>query len=107
MVLMLRLVMLGRSTSVFTFEHQKIHPKAIIEQASDRGAYVCQSQSMNIFLEDPDITKLSNMHFYSWKKGLKTGIYYLRTRPVARVQAFSQEAKKYEREDTECLSCGA
>ena len=47
------------------------------------------------------------MHFYSWKKGLKTGIYYLRTRPVARVQAFSQEAKKYERQDTECLSCGA
>lgn len=85
----------------------EIHPKTIIEQASDRGAYICQSQSMNIFLEDPDITKLSNMHFYSWKKGLKTGIYYLRTRPVARVQAFSQEAKKYEREDTECLSCGA
>ena len=85
----------------------EIHPKTIIEQASDRDAYVCQSQSMNIFSEDHDITKLSNMHFNSRKKGLKTGIYYLRTIPVAWVQAFSQEAKKYERQDNECLSCGA
>jgi ribonucleoside-diphosphate reductase alpha subunit len=90
----------------------ELHPKAIIDQSADRGAYICQSQSMNIFLDDPDITKLSNMHFYSWKKGLKTGIYYLRTRPKARVQSFSLEGKKYtknnkENEETECLSCGA
>ena len=85
----------------------EIHPKTIIEQAVDRGAYVCQSQSMNIFLDDPDITKLSNMHFYSWKQGLKTGIYYLRTRPIARVQSFSLEAKKYEKADEECINCSA
>ena len=85
----------------------EIHPKTIIEQAVDRGAFVCQSQSMNIFLDDPDITKLSNMHFYSWKQGLKTGIYYLRTRPVARVQSFSLEAKKYEKAPEECINCSA
>lgn len=94
----------------------ELHPKAIIDQAADRGIYICQSQSMNIFLDDPDISKLSNIHFYSWKKGLKTGIYYLRTRPAARVQSFTTEAIKYtkeieEVEDVEeveaCLNCSA
>ena len=57
--------------------------KVLIDMAADRGAYICQSQSLNLFLAKPDFSKLSSMHFYSWKKGLKTGIYYLRTKPVA------------------------
>ena len=88
----------------------EIHPKTIIEQASDRGAYVCQSQSMNIFLDEPEIKKISNMHFYSWKKGLKTGIYYLRTRPSARVQAFTLDVKnetEQEGDNEACVNCSA
>lgn len=63
--------------------------KVIIDQAADRGKYVCQSQSLNLFMEDPDITRISNMHFYGWSKGLKTGMYYLRTRAKAKTQAFT------------------
>ena len=48
--------------------------------AADRGAYICQSQSLNLFLENANLNKLSSMHFYAWKKGLKTGMYYLRTK---------------------------
>ena len=55
----------------------------IIDQASDRGAYICQSQSLNIHMGDPSVAKLTSMHFYAWEKGLKTGMYYLRTRPKA------------------------
>jgi ribonucleoside-diphosphate reductase alpha chain len=58
----------------------EISQKAIIEQASDRGAYICQSQSLNIFMENANFGKLTSMHFYGWKKGLKTGMYYLRTK---------------------------
>ena len=76
----------------------EIKPRTIIDQAVDRGPFVCQSQSMNIFIEDAEITKISNMHFYSWKKGLKTGIYYLRTRPKAKTIAFTSEI---------CESCSA
>jgi ribonucleoside-diphosphate reductase alpha subunit len=59
----------------------EISQKAVINMAADRGAYVCQSQSLNIHMSDPSIGRLTSMHFYSWKKGLKTGSYYLRTRP--------------------------
>lgn len=62
----------------------EISQKSIIDMAADRGAYVDQSQSLNIFLEDPTVAKLSSMHMYGWKKGLKTGMYYLRTRPKAK-----------------------
>ena len=55
-------------------------PKVIIDQASDRGAYICQSQSMNLWVSDLNSDKLSSMYFYAWKKGLKTGQYYLRSR---------------------------
>ncbi len=51
--------------------------------AADRGAFICQSQSMNVHIADPNTSKLTSMHFYAWKKGLKTGMYYLRTRPKA------------------------
>lgn len=51
--------------------------------AADRGAYICQSQSLNIHMAEPSTARLTSMHFYAWKKGLKTGMYYLRTRPKA------------------------
>ncbi len=58
----------------------ELSQKAIIEMAADRGAYICQSQSLNIFMENANFAKLTSMHFYGWKKGLKTGMYYLRTK---------------------------
>jgi ribonucleoside-diphosphate reductase alpha chain len=58
----------------------EISQKAIIDMAADRGAYICQSQSLNLFLESATVNKLGSMHFYAWKKGLKTGMYYLRTK---------------------------
>jgi ribonucleoside-diphosphate reductase alpha chain len=61
----------------------EISQKSIIEMAADRGPYICQSQSLNIHIQDPNFGKLTSMHFYAWKKGLKTGMYYLRTRPAA------------------------
>jgi len=72
----------------------EISNKAIIDMASDRGKFICQSQSMNLFIDKPDFSKLSSMHFYSWGKGLKTGIYYLRTKPVAAAQQFTIEPEK-------------
>ena len=64
----------------------EIPQKSIIEMSADRGAYIDQSQSLNIFMENPTMAKLSSMHLYGWKKGLKTGAYYLRTRAKARAQ---------------------
>lgn len=61
----------------------EISQKAIIDMSADRGAYICQSQSLNIHLIDPNFGKLTSMHFYAWKKGLKTGMYYLRTNAAA------------------------
>lgn len=58
--------------------------KTVIDMAADRGAFVCQTQSLNLFVASPDFKKLSSMHFYAWKKGLKTGQYYLRSKPAAR-----------------------
>jgi ribonucleotide reductase alpha subunit len=67
----------------------EIKQKNIIDMAADRGIYICQTQSLNIFMEDPDFQKLSSMHFYGHSKGLKTGSYYLRTRPKAKTQQFT------------------
>lgn len=58
----------------------ELSQKEIIEQAADRGAYICQSQSLNVFMENANFGKLTSMHFYGWKQGLKTGMYYLRTK---------------------------
>lgn len=58
----------------------ELSQKAIIDQAADRGAFICQSQSLNLFVENPNFGKLSSMHFYAWQKGLKTGMYYLRSK---------------------------
>jgi len=63
--------------------------KTLIDQAADRGRFVCQSQSLNLFLEDPNTSRISSMHMYAWKQGLKTGMYYLRTRPKARAVQFT------------------
>ena len=61
----------------------EIPQRAILDMAADRGAFICQSQSMNVHIGEPNTKKLTSMHFYAWKKGLKTGMYYLRTRPKA------------------------
>jgi ribonucleotide reductase alpha subunit len=61
----------------------EISQKSIIDMSADRGAYICQSQSLNIHLTDPNFGKLTSMHFYAWKKGLKTGMYYLRSTAAA------------------------
>ena len=67
--------------------------KTIIDQAADRGAYICQSQSLNLFVENPDFSKLSSMHFYAWKKGLKTGMYYLRSKAAVDPIKFTLKAE--------------
>ncbi len=67
----------------------EIKQKTLIDMAADRGPYICQSQSLNLFLADADYRKLTSMHFYAWRRGLKTGIYYLRTRAAAAAQKFT------------------
>ncbi len=58
----------------------ELRQKALIDMSADRGAYICQSQSLNLFMESPSLAKLTSMHFYAWKQGLKTGMYYLRSK---------------------------
>jgi ribonucleoside-diphosphate reductase subunit M1 len=72
--------------------------KDIIDMSVSRGKYICQSQSLNLFIAAPDTNKLTSMHFYAWKQGLKTGIYYLRTRP-------SSKALQFTVKPDECESC--
>ena len=67
----------------------EIKQKVLIDMAADRGAFICQSQSMNLFMAQPTIAKLSSMHFYTWQKGLKTGIYYLRTKAGSQAVQFT------------------
>ena len=69
----------------------EISQKVVIDMAADRGAYICQSQSMNLFLENPNFSKLSSMHFYAWNKGLKTGMYYLRSKAAVDPIKFTVE----------------
>jgi len=69
----------------------EIKQRAIIDMAADRGAYICQSQSLNLFIDSPNPSKLTSMHFYAWKKGLKTGMYYLRTKAAAQAVQFTVE----------------
>jgi len=84
--------------------------KALIDQSADRGAYICQSQSLNLFIKEPDYENLTSMHFYAWKKGLKTGIYYLRSLPKSN-QKFTVDAnlkldsKQNYEEETDCVMC--
>ncbi|CAK4634162.1 hypothetical protein LEN26_017189 [Aphanomyces euteiches] len=100
----------------------EIKQKVVLDLAADRGAFICQSQSMNVHIADPSISKLTSMHFYAWKKGLKTGMYYLRSRPKADAIQFTVDQaaikkqqvanagkapKTEEPEEEQCLSCGA
>lgn len=77
----------------------EIKQRNIIDMAADRGAYICQSQSLNLFVDNPTFSKLTAMHFYGWKKGLKTGMYYLRTKAAAQAVQFTVE--KQGSKDTE------
>ena len=70
----------------------EIKQKVLIDMAADRGAFICQSQSMNLFMAQPTIAKLSSMHFYTWQKGLKTGIYYLRSKAGSQAVQFTVSA---------------
>jgi ribonucleoside-diphosphate reductase alpha chain len=74
----------------------ELSQKSIIDMAADRGAYICQSQSLNIFMESANFAKLTSMHFYGWKQGLKTGIYYLRTRAAADAIKFTVDKSRLE-----------
>ncbi|CAM9193609.1 unnamed protein product [Scytosiphon promiscuus] len=110
----------------------EIKQKVVIDMAADRGAFICQSQSMNVHMADPTQGKLTSMHFYSWKKGLKTGMYYLRTKPKAHAIQFTVDQESLaaavkeqallrrdgkgdeaamvaqdEEDDGECLTCSA
>ncbi|WP_153800999.1 ribonucleoside-diphosphate reductase subunit alpha [Foetidibacter luteolus] len=69
----------------------EIKQRTLIDMAADRGAYICQSQSLNLFVQQPTKSKLTSMHFYAWKKGLKTGMYYLRTQAAAQAVQFTVE----------------
>ena len=92
----------------------EIPMRTLIDMAADRGAFVCQSQSLNLWLEDPNYNMLTSMHFYAWSKGLKTGIYYLRRRGRHQAQQFTIEPEKknlgggqiYEEEEV-CEMCSA
>jgi len=81
--------------------------------AADRGAFICQSQSLNLWLEDPTYSNLTSMHFHSWSKGLKTGMYYLRRRARHQAQQFTIEPEKkisttvIEEDDEICEMCSA
>ena len=84
--------------------------KHLIDMAADRGAFICQSQSLNLWLEDPTYNTLTSMHFYSWKKGLKTGIYYLRRKAKHQAQQFTIEPElkeQVEEKDEICEMCSA
>ena len=83
----------------------------LIDMAVDRGAYICQSQSLNLWVEDPNYSTLTSMHFYAWTKGLKTGIYYLRRRARHQAQKFTIEPEKTqlqgEEEEDICEMCSS
>ena len=72
----------------------ELSQKSIIEMAADRGAFICQSQSLNVFMENANFAKLTSMHFYGWKKGLKTGMYYLRTKAATDAIKFTVEKER-------------
>lgn len=91
----------------------EISQKVIIDQAADRAVYICQSQSMNLFMEDPDFKKLTSMHFYAFDKKLKTGSYYIRSKARAKVQQFTidpnfeKKEKKVVCTDEVCTLCSS
>ena len=78
----------------------EIPQRAILDMAADRGAYICQSQSLNVFMENANAPKLTSMHFHAWRSGLKTGMYYLRTKAATDAIKFTVD-KKYKDQPTE------
>ena len=85
----------------------EIKQKSIIDMAADRGAYICQSQSLNLFIEDATISRLTSMHFYGWKKGLKTGMYYLRTKAASQAVQFTVEKAAACTMQEGCVTCSS
>ena len=94
----------------------EIPQRSIIDMAVDRSAFICQSQSLNIHIAEPNFSKLTSMHFYGWKKGMKCGMYYLRTRPAADAIQFTvdKQSLKESKEDIPlckmeegCLTCSS
>jgi ribonucleotide reductase alpha subunit len=88
----------------------EIPMKDIIDMSADRGAFICQSQSLNLWMEDPNYKSLTSMHFYSWQKKLKTGMYYLRRKPRHQPQQFTIDPNQNDdipREEEPCLMCSA
>lgn len=89
----------------------EIPMKDIIDMAAERGAFICQSQSLNLWMEDPNYKSLTTMHFYSWQKRLKTGIYYLRRKPRHQPQQFTigpeTNSENIPQEEEPCLMCSA
>jgi ribonucleoside-diphosphate reductase alpha chain len=79
----------------------ELSQKILIDMAADRGAFICQSQSLNLFMADPNYAKLTSMHFYGWKKGLKTGCYYLRTKAPVAAQKFTVDPRMLIENDEE------
>jgi len=74
----------------------EISQKTLIDYAADRAPFICQTQSMNLFMSEPTYGKMTSMHFYAWRKGLKTGMYYLRTRTKANAQQVTIDPKLLE-----------
>jgi ribonucleoside-diphosphate reductase subunit M1 len=93
----------------------EISQKSIIDMAVDRQVYIDQSQSLNIYIANPTLSSLSSMHFYGWKKGLKSGMYYLRTQPAANSIKFTVPIEEKEKQEEivgpiceiGCTSCSA
>jgi ribonucleotide reductase alpha subunit len=89
----------------------EISMKTVIDMAADRGAFICQSQSMNLWQEEPDYGKLTSMHMYAWNKGLKTGMYYLRRKARHHAQQFTIEPERVitvgDVEEEPCHMCSA
>ncbi|MDH3244203.1 MAG: ribonucleoside-diphosphate reductase subunit alpha, partial [Saprospiraceae bacterium] len=75
----------------------ELSQKVLIDMSADRGAYICQSQSLNLFIEDANFGKLTSMHFYAWKAGLKTGMYYLRTKAAVDPIKFTLSKKHQQK----------
>ena len=85
----------------------EIPMKHLIDMSVDRGAFICQSQSLNLWQEDPSYKSLTAMHFYGWKKGLKTGLYYLRRKPRHQPQQFTIDPTKIQQDEEVCETCSA
>lgn len=92
----------------------EIKQKTLIDMAADRGPYICQTQSLNLFVENPSFAKLTSMHFYAWKQGLKTGMYYLRSKAAAEAIKFTVNKASAKSEESQacslapdCLACSA